>query len=67
MVSGKEMVMPYPNASNTIIRITLPVKRRLLALQQEAVSRLDRHVTLAEIVEVLVDEHDRNAREEAGA
>lgn len=50
-----------------VVKVSLPIKRRLDTLQAEAVERLGRQVTLAEIVEALLGEHDRSVREEAGA
>lgn len=50
-----------------LVRVSDPVKNRLNVLQVEAQRRLGRQVTLAEVVEALLGEHDRNAREEAGA
>lgn len=50
-----------------VVKVSLPIKRRLDTLQAEARRRLGRTVTLAEVIEALLGEHDRNAREEAGA
>lgn len=50
-----------------LVRVSDPSKKRLDTLQSEAQRRLGRTVTLAEIVEALLGEHDRSAREEAGA
>lgn len=49
------------------LKVSRQSKERLDGMQAAERARLGRMVTLAEVVENLIAEHDRNAREEAGA
>jgi len=50
-----------------LVKVSEPVKSRLDAMRDGMAAGLGRPVTLNAVLEALLAEHDRNAREEAGA
>ena len=45
--------------NTTQVRVSVPVKRRLDGLQRDMMARLGRQVTISEVLEELLAEHDK--------
>lgn len=45
--------------NTTQVRVSWPVKRRLERMQEEMTTRLGRQVTISEVLEALLAEHDK--------
>ena len=48
-----------PDIDTTIVRVSRPVKRRLDGMQRQMVVALGRQVTISEVLEALLAEHDK--------